>query len=67
MKTYVNDKQLKAFDNNVLTKYVDKVDPLMQILQESQSEFGCVPIEVQLLISKRYNYSAANINGVVSF
>ncbi|MDC0559044.1 NAD(P)H-dependent oxidoreductase subunit E [Candidatus Izimaplasma bacterium] len=67
MKTYVNDKQLKEFDVDVLSKFVDKVNPLMQILQESQTRFGCVPIEVQVLISKRYNFSTAKINGVVSF
>ena len=67
MIEYVNATQLESFDKNILVKYVDKKDPLMQILQESQQLFGCVPIEVQLLISKRFNYSTAKINGVVSF
>lgn len=67
MKTYVNESQLKKFDQEILSKYINKVDPLMQILQESQQLFGCVPIEVQLVISQRFNYSAAKINGVVSF
>ena len=39
----------------------------MQILQESQKQFGCVPLEVQKLISDELNISTAKINGVVSF
>lgn len=67
MKTYVDEKQLNTFEVDVLSKYKDKENPLMQILQESQTIFGCVPVEVQVLISKNFNYSTAKINGVVSF
>ena len=67
MKTYVSKEQLNTFKNDVLVRYEGKENPLMQILQESQSVFGCVPVEVQVLISKNFNYSTANINGVVSF
>ena len=67
MKTYVTESQLLEFKSNIFPKYTDVENPLMQILQESQAMFGCVPIEVQLLISKHFNYSTAKINGVVSF
>lgn len=67
MKTYVNKEQLNTFKNDVLSRYKGRENPLMQILQESQSIFGCVPVEMQVLISKNFNYSTANINGVVSF
>ena len=67
MKSYVSQEQLNTFKNDVLARYKDKENPLMQILQESQSIFGCVPIEVQVLISNSFNYSTAKINGVVSF
>lgn len=67
MKSHVSSEQLDTFKNDVLSRYKGKENPLMQILQESQSIFGCVPIEVQMLISKNFNYSTAKINGVVSF
>lgn len=67
MKTYVTESQLHNFESTIFPKYTDVENPLMQLLQESQTMFGCVPIEVQLLISKHFNYSTAKINGVVSF
>jgi len=67
MKSIVTKAQLNTFEKDVLARYKDKENPLMQILQESQAIFGCVPIEVQVLISKNFNYSTAKINGVVSF
>lgn len=67
MKSYISKEQLSTFERDVLSVYKNKDNPLMQILQESQTIFGCVPIEVQLLISKNFNYSTAKINGVVSF
>lgn len=41
--------------------------PLMPLLQEAQQIFGCVPIEVQKIISSELNESIAKINGVVTF
>ena len=42
-------------------------NPLMQVLQEAQSLFGCVPYELQQTISETLNESTAKINGVVTF
>ncbi len=67
MEEYVNRTQLQEFENNVINLYRDKQSPLMQILQESQKLYGCVPFEVQNLISNELNISTAKINGVVSF
>lgn len=67
MKRYITDEQLSNFKENVLVKYIGKESPLMQVLQESQDLFGCVPIEMQQLIGKTMHVSTAKINGVVSF
>ena len=67
MEEYVNQSQLEMFNDDVICLYKNKQSPLMQILQESQKLFGCVPLEVQKLISSELNISTAKINGVVSF
>lgn len=41
--------------------------PLMPILHEAQRIFGCIPIEVQKIISEETNVPIAEINGVVTF
>ena len=41
--------------------------PLMPILHEAQRIFGCIPIEVQKIISKQTDVSVAEINGIVTF
>ncbi len=41
--------------------------PLMPILHEAQRIFGCIPIEVQKIISKETDVSVAEINGIVTF
>ena len=44
-----------------------KRGPLMLALQDAQAIFGCVPIEVQKIISQELRISVAKINGVVTF
>ncbi len=44
-----------------------KPGPLMPTLHEAQKIFGCIPVEVQSIISKALNESVAKINGVVTF
>ncbi|MGE0003809.1 MAG: NAD(P)H-dependent oxidoreductase subunit E [Candidatus Izemoplasmatales bacterium] len=44
-----------------------KPGPLMPTLHEAQKIFGCVPLEVQKVISKELGESIAKINGVVTF
>ena len=41
--------------------------PLMPILHEAQKIFGCVPIEVQKIVSDNTGIPVAEINGVVTF
>ncbi|MDD3122678.1 MAG: NAD(P)H-dependent oxidoreductase subunit E [Candidatus Izemoplasmatales bacterium] len=44
-----------------------KPGPLMPTLHEAQKIFGCVPLEIQKIISKELHESIAKINGVVTF
>lgn len=44
-----------------------KPGPLMPTLHEAQKIFGCVPIEIQKIISRELHESIAKINGVVTF
>ena len=41
--------------------------PLIMILSDIQNEFGCVPIEVQEVVSAKTGISVAEIYGVVTF
>jgi NADH:ubiquinone oxidoreductase subunit E len=67
MSIYVLEEQLNEFKLEVIDKYRNDKSPLMQVLQESQKRYGCVPVEVQEYISKEMNITTAKINGVVSF
>jgi len=65
-KVLINKERLAklyaAMERNKL-----KPGPLMPTLQEAQSIFGCVPIEIQKIIGKELHESVAKINGVVTF
>lgn len=67
MKQHISKNDLHLFEENILSKYKKEDSPLMQVLQESQNIYGCVPIEVQEVIGKYFRISTAKINGVVSF
>ena len=41
--------------------------PLMPILHEAQRIFGCIPVEVQEIVSENTGVPVAEINGVVTF
>ena len=41
--------------------------PLMPILHEAQRIFGCIPVEVQKIVSENTGVPVAEINGVVTF
>lgn len=64
---YLTKTQIKEFKDNIIPKFKEERSPLMPILQESQYLFGCVPMEIQEVISKELNISTAHINGVVTF
>lgn len=41
--------------------------PLMPILHEAQRIFGCIPVQVQKIVSENTGIPVAEINGVVTF
>ena len=67
MRQYITNQELDTFKKEVQTKYSKSDSSLMQILQESQKKYGCVPIEMQKMVGSYMNISTAKINGVVSF
>ncbi len=50
-----------------INEHKKKPGPLMPSLHDAQRIFGCIPIEVQKIISNELNESVAKINGVVTF
>lgn len=52
---------------NEINEIKKKPGPLMPALQAAQRIFGCVPVEIQKIISKELDISVAQINGVVTF
>ncbi len=61
------DQEKETLLYSALHKVKNSPGPLMPTLQEAQRIFGCVPIEVQKIISYELNESIAKINGVVTF
>ena len=51
----------------ICERYAGEKTPLIMILSDVQREFGCVPLDVQQLISKKTGVSVAEIYGVVTF
>lgn len=50
-----------------IKRYKKTPGPLMPILHEAQRIFGCIPVEVQKIVSLETGVSIAEINGVVTF
>lgn len=50
-----------------IAKHKQKPGPLMPTLHDAQRIFGCIPLEVQKIISAELDESIAKINGVVTF
>lgn len=50
-----------------IKKHMKLPGPLMQILHEAQRIFGCIPVEVQKIVSENTGITVAEINGVVTF
>lgn len=44
-----------------------KPGPLMSVLHDAQTMFGCIPLEVQKIVSEELNVPIAKINGIVTF
>ncbi len=50
-----------------MQEHLKKPGPLMPTLHDAQNIFGCIPLEIQEIISKELNESISKINGVVTF
>lgn len=65
-KLEITDKKINEL-MAVIAKYKDTKGPLMPTLHEAQKIFGCIPLEIQKIISKELDVSVSKINGVVTF
>ena len=50
-----------------IKQHKQKPGPLMPTLHDAQRIFGCIPLEVQKIISKELGETVSKINGVVTF
>lgn len=66
VKFVMKDEQVKELKARI-AEHKQKPGPLMPTLHDAQEIFGCVPLEVQKLISEELGESVAKINGVVTF
>lgn len=65
-KFIVSDEKRKELQKEI-KKHLQKPGPLMPILHEAQRIFGCIPLEVQKIVSEGTGITIAEINGVVTF
>jgi len=66
VRIQINEEKLAKL-YAVMEENKTKPGPLMPTLHEAQKIFGCVPLEIQKIISKELHESIAKINGVVTF
>ena len=66
VKFEMSEEQVKLFKQKI-AEHKQKPGPLMPTLHDAQSIFGCIPLEVQKIISEELGESVAKINGVVTF
>lgn len=66
VKFVMNEKQIAELKAS-MELHKQKPGPLMPTLHDAQRIFGCIPLEVQKIISKELDESVAKINGVVTF
>ncbi len=65
-KFNISDEQKKELLGEI-KKHLKNPGPLMPILHEAQRIFGCIPVDVQKVISEATDVTVAEINGVVTF
>ena len=65
-KFYISDENKEELLKEIKS-HLRLPGPLMPILHEAQRIFGCIPVEVQKLVSENTDISVAEINGVVTF
>lgn len=51
----------------ICERHLGERTPLIVILSDIQREFGCVPLDVQMVVSRKTGISVAEIYGVVTF
>ena len=62
----ITEEQKKELLQEIKT-HMKLPGPLMPILHEAQRIFGCIPVEVQKIVSENTGIPIAEINGVVTF
>ena len=65
-KLNITEEQQKELLQEI-KKHMKLPGPLMPILHEAQRIFGCIPVEVQKIVSENTGVTVAEINGVVTF
>ncbi len=66
VKLEISKEQLQELKNKMV-EHKQKPGPLMPTLHDAQRIFGCVPLEIQKIISEELGVSISTINGVVTF
>lgn len=66
VKFVMTDEQIKELKDRI-AEHKKKPGPLMPTLHDAQNIFGCIPVQVQKIISEELGESVAKINGVVTF
>ncbi len=65
-KFHISTEQIEELKIKV-RKHKEKPGPLMPSLHDAQNMFGCIPFEIQKIISNELRVPIAKINGVVTF
>jgi len=65
-KFEISEDQKKELLNEI-KRHKKNPGPLMPILHEAQHIFGCIPLEVQKIVSEETGVPVAEINGIVTF
>ena len=65
-KLVVTDSMLNEL-KAAINENKKKPGPLMPTLHKAQEIFGCIPLEIQKVISEELDISVGTINGVVTF
>ena len=66
VKLQITNEQLQELKTK-MQEHKAKPGPLMPTLHDAQRIFGCVPLEIQKIISDELGVSISTINGVVTF
>ena len=65
-KFVIEEEKLQLLKSKI-EEHKKKPGPLMPTLHDAQNIFGCIPLELQKIISQELHESISKINGVVTF